>query len=565
MATRLQDKKADLLERVADRLHDKLADPLADARRGGSCGTTTARCRRTIWSSATRSISTARRWRSCASASSAGRARPRCGSTIRSSSSTAGSRPIPWSRSSTTTCRSWSTASSMELNRLGLLIHLMIHPVLPVRRDADGTLEAVLDAATGDGGEADVEIFMHVEIDRQSDPERLETIRGRARARARRRARRGRGLAADAGQDRGRARRPEARRQGARCRRSWTEARGVPALDRRRPLHLPRLQQLRPGRATRTAISCGGSRARRSACCAARDRRAPTSRSFAACRRRSARRAREPVPLIDHQGQHPPTVHRPVYLDYIGVKRFDAEGKVVGEHRFLGLFTSAAYNRNPRQIPLLRPQGRAGDRARRAAAGRPLPARRCANILETYPRDELFQIVRGRAVRDRAGHPAPAGPAAAAAVRPARPLRPLRLVPGLRAARPLQHRRCARASRRSCSEALGGTESEFQAQLSESILARLLFIVRTPDGMPGRRRYRRARARGWSRPRALARPAARRADRRRTARRRATGCSTAYGAAFPAGLSGAGRRPRGRARHRPASTGWRAARPALWP
>ena len=48
------------------------------------------------------------------------------------------------------------------------------------------------------------------------------------------------------------------------------------------------------------------------------------------------------------------TVHRPGYLDYIGVKRFDAAGQVCGEHRFLGLFTSTAYSASPSDIPLLR-------------------------------------------------------------------------------------------------------------------------------------------------------------------------------------------------------------------
>ena len=48
------------------------------------------------------------------------------------------------------------------------------------------------------------------------------------------------------------------------------------------------------------------------------------------------------------------TVHRPGYLDYIAVKRFDAKGEVCGEDRFLGLFTSTAYSANPADIPLLR-------------------------------------------------------------------------------------------------------------------------------------------------------------------------------------------------------------------
>ncbi len=68
-------------------------------------------------------------------------------------------------------------------------------------------------------------------------------------------------------------------------------------------------------------------------------------------------------------------VHRPVYLDYIGIKRFDAKGDVVGERRFVGLFTSAAYNRTPREIPTCdaRPIRSSRGRVSTAAA---MPARR---------------------------------------------------------------------------------------------------------------------------------------------------------------------------------------------
>jgi len=48
------------------------------------------------------------------------------------------------------------------------------------------------------------------------------------------------------------------------------------------------------------------------------------------------------------------TIHRPVYTDYIGVKYFNDKGEVIGERRILGLYTSAAYNTNPRHIPFLR-------------------------------------------------------------------------------------------------------------------------------------------------------------------------------------------------------------------
>ncbi|MGH6720450.1 MAG: NAD-glutamate dehydrogenase, partial [Alphaproteobacteria bacterium] len=84
-------------------------------------------------------------------------------------------------------------------------------------------------------------------------------------------------------------------------------------------------------------------------------------------------------------------VHRPVYMDYVGVRRFDKKGEVVGEHRFLGLLTSAAYNRNPREIPQLRRKvARVIERAGFPPGSH--SAKALQNILETYPRDELFQI-----------------------------------------------------------------------------------------------------------------------------------------------------------------------------
>src|SRR5690606_8297011 len=48
------------------------------------------------------------------------------------------------------------------------------------------------------------------------------------------------------------------------------------------------------------------------------------------------------------------TVHRPGYMDYIGVLKFDEEGKPTAEQRFLGLYTSSAYSRRPWEIPLVR-------------------------------------------------------------------------------------------------------------------------------------------------------------------------------------------------------------------
>lgn len=48
------------------------------------------------------------------------------------------------------------------------------------------------------------------------------------------------------------------------------------------------------------------------------------------------------------------SVHRDAYTDYIGVKRFNKKGEVIGERRIIGLYTSAAYHTNPKHIPFLR-------------------------------------------------------------------------------------------------------------------------------------------------------------------------------------------------------------------
>ncbi len=83
-------------------------------------------------------------------------------------------------------------------------------------------------------------------------------------------------------------------------------------------------------------------------------------------------------------------VHRPGYMDYIGVLKFDAAGRPVAEQRFLGLFTSAAYMCRPQEVPLVRQKveaisQRSGLRAD-SHSGKAL-----RHILEMLPRDELFQ------------------------------------------------------------------------------------------------------------------------------------------------------------------------------
>ncbi|MED5525405.1 MAG: NAD-glutamate dehydrogenase [Pseudomonadota bacterium] len=83
-------------------------------------------------------------------------------------------------------------------------------------------------------------------------------------------------------------------------------------------------------------------------------------------------------------------VHRPAYIDYIGIKRFDADGNVVGEDRFIGLYASSVYNNSAMQIPMIRKKlQRVLENSGFATGSHAYKA--LMNILETYPRDELIQ------------------------------------------------------------------------------------------------------------------------------------------------------------------------------
>ncbi|MEM9669366.1 MAG: NAD-glutamate dehydrogenase [Pseudomonadota bacterium] len=97
-----------------------------------------------------------------------------------------------------------------------------------------------------------------------------------------------------------------------------------------------------------------------------------------------------PAPLIIAKSTLISSIHRRVRADYIGVKHYDDAGRVNGETRFLGLFTAEAYEETARSVPVIR---------RRVARvpeilGAPRKghaAKALSNILETWPRDELFQ------------------------------------------------------------------------------------------------------------------------------------------------------------------------------
>jgi glutamate dehydrogenase len=100
---------------------------------------------------------------------------------------------------------------------------------------------------------------------------------------------------------------------------------------------------------------------------------------------------KEPKALIITKANVRSRVHRRVHMDYIGVKRFDDDGRLIGEVRLVGLFTSTAYTRSTRSIPYLR---RKADALMRRSGFDPdsHSGKSFAAVFESYPRDELFQI-----------------------------------------------------------------------------------------------------------------------------------------------------------------------------
>ena len=106
--------------------------------------------------------------------------------------------------------------------------------------------------------------------------------------------------------------------------------------------------------------------------------------------REMARLTRSKDWLILTKANSRSTVHRHAYLDYVGIKEYDKSGKAIGERRFIGLYTSAAYSESPRNIPLLRHKVRkVVERSHVQATGH--RGKALQHILDTFPRDELFQ------------------------------------------------------------------------------------------------------------------------------------------------------------------------------
>ncbi len=365
---------------------------------------------------------------------------------------------------------------AMEINRHGVAIKQIAHPLFAVTRDKSGAIQSINSSASGNK----MESWMHIEIERISDAARLQEL--------------GDGLlnvladvrAAVEDWSAMKAKVPAVLADMGNAEKTVAADRVIEARDFLTWVgdnHFTFLGY----REYELAVVDGKDVLKivtGSGLGVLRDKNsASVSGSFNELPENLRKLAREPRLLVLTKANSRATVHRPGYLDYVGIKKFDDNGQVVGERRFIGLYTSSSYHCDPLEIPLLRRKvtnviKRAGYPAA-SHAGKNLQT-----ILNSYPRDELFQIVEDDLFEIALGI----------------------LHLGERARTRLFIRRDVYARFYSCliylprenfntevriklqellKQSLNGTSTDFTVQLSESVLARIHMLVRTsPSAEP---------------------------------------------------------------------------------
>ncbi len=365
---------------------------------------------------------------------------------------------------------------TMEVNRQGLTLHLIIHPVMRVARDAHGQWLALANDADKADVEASYESVMHLELDRRTDEADLEALRtGLQSVLAQVR------LAVDDWK-------PMRERVVEIAAELQHEASGDAVaeeverylqwvLDDNFVLLGCRDYELREqadGEALCVKTGSGLGLLRDTG-------EEQVSRAFSALPSEIKALAHQPTLLTLSKSTTRSVVHRPGYLDFIGVRTFNDKGAVTGERRIIGLLASTAYSVSPFRIPVLRRKveavfERAGFLPRSHAA------KALATILERYPRDELFQIEADDLYQHAIGilrlgerqrtrlfvRRDPFG----------RSVSCLIYVP-----RENYNTEQRRRMQNLLMDAFNGVASEFDVHFSESALARILIIVRTRDGV----------------------------------------------------------------------------------
>ncbi len=274
-------------------------------------------------------------------------------------------------------------STTNALQRMDLGVHLVVHPIMGVERDDKGRLREV----TEKGREAAlVESMMHIEVDRQTDDdalrrlhERLATVLTDVR---------------EAVEDWQPMReRIEDILAGLHAPQPAVTAEEVhETLDFLRWLHEDHFTFLGYRRALFRDDGIDIDAESGLGILRDADARVFDSwRDLGAMPKHVLDHLRRPTLLQITKSDREASVHRAVPMDVIGVKWLDDAGRVAGLHVFVGLFASSAYTRNPTMIPVLR---RKVATVIRRAGFRPSShdGKALLNILENYPRDELFQI-----------------------------------------------------------------------------------------------------------------------------------------------------------------------------
>jgi glutamate dehydrogenase len=236
---------------------------------------------------------------------------------------------------------------ALVLNESGLAIQMMVHPVLRAQRDGRGRLQHIDESAAASGRP---ESWQHIVVRRASDPARLEEVRGKILAML-----------------------DDVRVAVLDWPAMRARALGIARSFASREAAVPRAEAVEAGEFLEwladNHFTFLGYREYRLERGSSTDRLVPVPNSGLGLMRTGAgrprpqatqlkgeirRRAREVALLVVTKANSVSTVHRATYLDYIGVKTFDSRGRVNGERRFIGLFTSTTYSTSPREIPLLR-------------------------------------------------------------------------------------------------------------------------------------------------------------------------------------------------------------------
>src|SRR5258708_31646119 len=276
-----------------------------------------------------------------------------------------------------------------ELNRQDLAVHLVIHPVITVRRDAKGHLVELL-PPTKQAEDARKESVMQVRVDERTSPEVLTRIQGSIE-----------GLLKDV-----RAAVEDCRKIRARVLDvikaieasppplpaeevkeateflRWLEADHFTFLGSREHLYEGKGETAKMTLAPESGLGI---------------LRDPALHVVEGLRNRGTlpdergQLMEHPTLLVTARGNRLATVHRSVPLDSIAIKKFDKDGNIVGQTQVVGLFTSVAYHQSPRDIPLLRRKlNETITRSGFAPGGH--SGKNLITILESLPRDELLQM-----------------------------------------------------------------------------------------------------------------------------------------------------------------------------